>query len=721
MLVLFCGQSPAFLGALGVLAVIFLPQSFILTEPDSQMLTARRRNMSTPEPTSIESVLTEDRHFPPPPTFAAQAHIKSMEQYEALHKRSIEDPEGFWAEEAERYHWFKPWTKVLDWTPDNAPDAKWFVGGTTNLCYNAVDKQVVDGFGSQTAIIWEAEPIDADGTPQIIKLTYADLQRETAKFANVLKGQGVKKGDVVTIYMGMVPELAIAVLACARIGAPHSVIFGGFSAQAIKDRVEDGNSNIIVTCDGSYRRGNVVPLKDNVDEACKQTDLINSVIVVNRCDNDIAANWVEGRDHWYSDLMDQSPDDCACEEMDSEDLAFILYTSGSTGKPKGIMHTTGGYMVYTAMTARLTFDLKPEGHEDGSEDIYWCTADIGWITGHSYILYGILPNRVATVMYEGGPNYPAPDRFWDMVQRHKVTKFYTAPTAIRAFMKWGDEHPRKHDLSSLKVLGTVGEPINPEAWMWYRKEIGHDNCPIVDTWWQTETGGHMLTPLPGATTTTPGSCCKPMLGIDAAVVNNDGQEVATNQGGILVIRKPWPGMLRGIYGDRERYIDTYWSKMPKELGYYVPADGARIDANGNIWIMGRIDDVIVVAGHNIGTMEVESAIVSHEAAAEAAVVGYPHDVKGSALSAFIILKGDLPEPGSDEAEQLKKDIRTHCGKELGPICKPDQIRFTEALPKTRSGKIMRRLLRDIAAGNEITSDTSTLEDKSIVEKLQASG
>jgi len=667
--------------------------------------------MSAEEASSIESVMTEDRHFPPPANFAAQAHVGSMEAYEALHKRSIEDPEGFWAEEAEKYHWFKPWDKVVEW---NAPDAKWFVGGTTNLCYNAVDRQIDNGHGNETAIIWEAESFDADGTPEVIKLSYYDLQRETAKFANVLKSQGVKKGDVVTIYMGMVPELAIAVLACARIGAPHSVIFGGFSAQAIKDRVEDGNSKVIVTCDGSWRRGSVVPLKANVDDACKQTDLVDSVIVVNRCDNEI--EWTEGRDKWYHTLMENSPADCACEELDSEDLAFILYTSGSTGKPKGIMHTTGGYMVWTAMTSRLTFDLQPD-----EDDVYWCTADIGWITGHSYILYGILPNRVPTIMYEGGPNFPGADRFWDMVERHKVTKFYTAPTAIRAFMKWGDEHPRKHDLSSLKVLGTVGEPINPEAWMWYHNEIGGGNCPIVDTWWQTETGGHMLTPLPGATTTTPGSCCRPMIGVDAAVVNNDGQEVGTNEGGILVIRKPWPGMLRGIYGDRERYVDTYWSKMPPELGYYVPADGARVDANGNFWIMGRIDDVIVVAGHNIGTMEVESAIVSHEATAEAAVVGYPHDVKGNGIAAFIILKGDQPTPGSDEAEALKKAIRDHCGKELGPICKPDQVRFTEALPKTRSGKIMRRLLRDIAAGNEITQDVTTLEDKSIVEKLQASG
>lgn len=670
--------------------------------------------MSTADPSSnIESSLTENRLFPPPGSFAKQAHIGSQQEYEKLHQFSIEHPEQFWAQEAERYHWFKPWDKVIapGSSPEHAPDTKWFVGGKTNLCYNCVDHQVATGHGEQTAIVWEGEPIDADGDPEIIKLTYADLQRETSRFANVLLHQGVKKGDVVTIYMGMVPELAIAVLACARIGAPHSVIFGGFSAQAIADRVEDGKSSIIITCDGSWRRGSAVPLKQNVDEALTKTDRVETVIVYQRCNNDVTM--APGRDFWWHDLMNQSFADqpCPCEEMDAEDLAFILYTSGSTGKPKGIMHTTGGYMVYTAMTSRLSFDLKA----DDPDELYWCTADIGWITGHSYILYGILPNRVPTLMYEGGPNYPDCDRFWDMIARHKVTKFYTAPTAIRAFMKWGNDHPRKHDLSSLKVLGTVGEPINPEAWMWYHKEIGGENCPIVDTWWQTETAGHMLTPLPGATTTTPGSCCKPMLGIDAAVVNSDGDEVATNEGGILVIRKPWPGMLRGIYGDRQRFLETYWDKF-RDKGYYVPADGARKDEHGNFWIMGRIDDVIVVAGHNIGTMEVESVLVAEGSVAEAAVVGYPHDVKGNGLAAFVIPKGKLPT--GEEAEKLKKQLRDHCAKEMGPICKPDLIRFTEALPKTRSGKIMRRLLRDIAAGREITSDVTTLEDKSIVEKLQ---
>ncbi|MEM8783747.1 MAG: acetate--CoA ligase [Planctomycetota bacterium] len=660
---------------------------------------------------STESMLQENRRFDPPVEFAKDAHVASIEQYERLHQRSIEDPEAFWAEEAEKHHWFEPWTRVLEY---DAPDAKWFVGGKTNLAYNCLDRQIDAGLGDQTAIVWEAEGFDADGKPVVEHWSYHDLRREVSKFANVLKAQGVNKGDVVTIYMGMVPQLAIAMLACARIGAPHSIIFGGFSASAIRDRVEDGKSRIVVTCDGSFRRGKVVPLKANVDEALTMTDRVDTVIVYERTKHD-GVNWVEGRDHRWAGLMADASENCPAEPMDSEDLAFILYTSGSTGKPKGIMHTTGGYMVYTAMTARLTFDLKPELAREGQE-LYWCTADIGWITGHSYIVYGLLPNAVPTLMFEGGPNYPAEDRFWDMIERHKVTKFYTAPTAIRAFMKWGEEHVTKHDLSSLKVLGTVGEPINPEAWMWYRKVIGGERCPIVDTWWQTETGGHMLTPLPGATSTTPGSCCRPMLGIDAAVVNSEGDEVGVNEGGILVIRKPWPSMLRGIYGDRQRFVDTYWSKVP---GYYCPADGARKDEHGNFWITGRIDDVIVVAGHNLGTMEVESALVSHDGVAEAAVVGFPHDVKGNGIAAYVILRGELPAAGSDDEAALKKGLSAHVGKELGPIAKPDQILLTDALPKTRSGKIMRRLLRTIAAGEEIKSDTTTLEDRTVVERLIA--
>jgi len=660
---------------------------------------------------STESNLQETRRFAPPAAFAAQAHIGSIEDYEKQHARSIAEPEKFWAEVAEELHWFRGWDRVLEW---EAPDAKWFVGAKTNLSYNCIDRQIDAGLGDKVAIVWEAEPFGNDGKPHVKKLTYNDLLREVSKFANVLKAKGVQKGDVVTIYMGMVPELAIAMLACARIGAVHSIIFGGFSAAAIRDRVIDGQSKLLITCDGSWRRAKNVPLKANVDEALEMTDLIENCIVFKRTGCDV--NMVVGRDHWWHELMSAPgiSDHCPAEEMDAEDLLFILYTSGSTGKPKGIMHTTGGYMVHAYLTSKLTFDLKA----DDPDELYWCTADIGWITGHSYIIYGLLPNRVPTLMYEGAPNEPGPDRFWDMIERHRVTKFYTAPTAIRAFMKWGDEHPRKHDLSSLKVLGTVGEPINPEAWVWYHEKIGGSTCPIVDTWWQTETGGHMLTPLPGATTTTPGSCCRPMLGIDAAVVNSDGQEVPNNTGGILVIRKPWPSMLRGIYGDRERFIETYWSKVP---GAYCPADGARVDPDGNFWITGRIDDVIVVAGHNLGTMEIESALVSHPDVAEAAVVGFPHDVKGTGIAAFVITHGQAPAPGSDAAAAMKKSMSAHVAHELGPISKPDQIRLTEALPKTRSGKIMRRLLRDIAAGNEITSDTSTLEDRAIVEKLQASG
>lgn len=653
----------------------------------------------------VESVLQESRKFPPPAAFARQAHVSSMDQYQKMHAESIENPDKFWGEVAANLHWFKKWTRVVEW---NQPDAKWFVGAKTNICYNCIDRQIKDGLGDKPAIIWEGEPIEG-GKAEVRTLTYNDLLHEVSKFANVLKAKGVNKGDRVTIYMPMVPELAIAMLACARIGAPHSIIFGGFSASAIKDRVEDADSRILITADGGWRRGKVVDLKKNVDDAMAMTDKVDTVIVLKRTANDI--QWNQDRDHWWHDLMADASDDCPAEEMESEDLLFILYTSGSTGKPKGIMHTTGGYMVYTYLTSKYTFDLK----DDDPDEVYWCTADIGWITGHSYIIYGVLPNRVTTLMYEGAPNFPGPDRFWDIVERHKVTKYYTAPTAIRAFMKWGDEHPKKHDLSSLKLLGTVGEPINPEAWMWYHEVIGDKKCPIVDTWWQTETGGHMLTPLPGATTTVPGSCTLPFFGVDAAVVDSEGTEMPANTGGILVIRKPWPSMLRGIYGDRERFIDTYWSKVK---GYYTAGDGARRDEDGNFWIMGRIDDVIIVAGHNLGTMEVESALVSHPRVAEAAVVGFPHEVKGTGIAAFCILRGGGAEMAGAE-DEFKEELRNHVAKELGPIAKPDKIILSDALPKTRSGKIMRRLLRDIAAGREINQDVTTLEDRSIVDKLQA--
>ena len=656
-------------------------------------------------PAGIESILHEDRVFPPPADLAARmggAWIESMEAYHALHRRSIDDPEGFWGEAArEHLHWFTPFSKVLEW---HCPDAKWFVGGTTNACFNGVDRQVEQGHGDDLAIVWEGEPI-GDGGPEIRRLTYRDLQRETARFANALESLGVGRGDIVTIYMGMVPEVAIAMLACARIGAAHSVIFGGFSATAIVDRVHDAKSRVILTCDGAWRRGSVVPLKANVDEACRSLPEVAHVVCLKRCGN--AIDMAPGRDHDWHALAAAQSDVRPCEPMDSEALLFLLYTSGSTGKPKGIVHTTAGYCLHTALTARNTFNLRPDRGQ-----VYWCTADVGWITGHSYIVYGMLPNRVPTLMYEGAPNFPREDRFWEIVARHKVTQFYTAPTAIRAFMKWGDEHPRRHDLSSLLVLGTVGEPINPEAWMWYHRVIGGERCPIVDTWWQTETGGHMITPKPCATPTVPGSCTLPTLGVDVAVVDEEGRELPHGTGGLLVIRKPWPSMLRGIHGDRARFIETYWSRVE---GLYTAGDAAQRDHRGYFWILGRIDDVINVSGHRLGTAEVESALVSHEAVVEAAVVGMPHEIKGTGIAAFVTLG-----PGAEASDALKAALREHVAKEIGAIAKPDLVRFTNALPKTRSGKIMRRLLRDIAAGRESAQDTTTLEDLSVLAKLRES-
>ncbi len=660
--------------------------------------------MSTPQ--AIESLLTETRVFEPSQAFRARSktvHCPDMATYRALYQRSMQDPAGFWAEMASHYSWSKPWSKVLEW---ECPDAKWFVGATTNISVNCIDRQIDAGLGDQVAIIWEGEPSTNDaGGHEVRRLTYADLKREVCTFANGLKSLGVKRGDVVTLYMGMVPELAIAMLACARIGAAHSVIFGGFAASAIVDRVQDANSSVIVTCDGAWRRGQVVPLKANVDEAVSRLTGVRHVVCLHRCGNDI--KWNGGRDICWHDLVKGQSHECAPEAMDSEDLLFLLYTSGSTGKPKGIRHTIGGYMVFTATTARYTFNLVP-----GENQVFFCTADIGWVTGHSYVVYGILPNRVPTVMYEGAPNFPKEDRFWEMVERHKITHFYTAPTAIRAFMKWGDEHPKKHDLSSLIVLGTVGEPINPEAWIWYHEKIGSSHCPIVDTMWQTETGGHIITPLPGCTPTVPGSCTLPFFGIDAAIVNEQGEELPPNQGGLLVIRKPWPAMLRGIHGDRARYIETYWSKVP---GMYVAGDGARRDERGYFWIMGRIDDVINVSGHRLGTMEVESALVSHDAVVEAAVVGMPHEIKGTGIAAFVTL---APTHQGVTGDALRKALCEHVTKEIGAIARPDMIRFTGALPKTRSGKIMRRLLRDIAAGKESSQDTTTLEDFSLLAKLR---
>ena len=640
----------------------------------------------------ITSMLSEDRVFKPAADFSEKAHIKSMVDYEALYKRGEEEPEKFWAEQAEELTWFKKWDKVLEWTP---PFAKWFVGGEINLSYNCIDRHLDTWRKNKAAIIWEGEL----GEERV--LTYQDLHREVSKFSNALKGLGVKKGDRVAIYMGMVPELAIAMLSCARIGATHSIIFGGFSAEAIKDRVNDAEANVIITADGSYRKGNIVPLKKNVDDSLAGCKTVEHVVVFKRTGSD--CDMKSGRDHWWHDLTSEASADCPAEPLDSEHPLFILYTSGTTGKPKGIVHTTGGYLLQAHLTSKWIFDLR-------DEDTYWCTADIGWVTGHSYIVYGILSNGATSVMYEGAPNYPEPDRFWDIVEKYKVNIFYTAPTAIRAFMKWGDEWPKKHDLSSLRLLGSVGEPINPEAWMWYHKVIGDEKCPIVDTWWQTETGAVMITPLPGATPTKPGSATRPFPGIVADVVNKEGEPVDADHGGYLVIKKPWPSMLRTIYGDPERYEKTYWSDIP---GVYFAGDGARKDKDGYFWVMGRVDDVLNVSGHRLGTMEIESALVSHPKVAEAAVVGRPDDLKGQAVAAFVTLEGS-----SKASDELEAELKRHVVKEIGAIARPDDIRFTDNLPKTRSGKIMRRLLRDIACGNETVGDVTTLEDASVLAKLR---
>jgi acetyl-CoA synthetase len=657
-------------------------------------------NASGPSSNAIESNLQENRKFPPSPAFAAKAHVKSFDEYQALYRESITSPDTFWSRIASELDWTTKWSKVLEW---NAPNAKWFVGGKTNLAANCIDRQIKAGRGNKTAILFEGEPVGPDSKPtEVRKITYAELGQRVGQLANGLKSLGVRKGDRVTIYMPMTPEAAIAMLACARIGAAHSVIFGGFSSQAIADRVEDAKSNFIITADGGYRRGQVVPLKNNVDEALTKTSLIKKVIVLKRTGQPI--NFVEGRDVWWSDVVASQPTDCPAEPMDAEDTLFVLYTSGSTGKPKGIQHTTGGYMVGTYITSKYVFDLH-------DHDIYWCTADVGWITGHSYVVYGPLSNGATVLMYEGAPNYPDFSRFWDIIERHKVTVFYTAPTAIRAFMRAGRELVDKHDLSSLRLLGTVGEPINPEAWMWYHTVIGGEKCPIVDTWWQTETGAIMITPLPGVTSTKPGTATLPFFGVDAAIVDRDGNELPHNQGGLLVVRKPWPSMLRGIFNDPDRYVRQYWSDVP---GMYFTGDGARRDDDGYFWIMGRIDDVLNVSGHRLGTAEIESALVSHDSVAEAAVVGMPHELKGQGIAAFVTLRS-----GISPTEALKKELVQVVRKQIGALAAPDQIRFTDALPKTRSGKIMRRLLKELAAGGEVKGDTTTLEDLGVLAKLRA--
>jgi acetyl-CoA synthetase len=640
----------------------------------------------------IRNLLTEERTFTPPTPFAANAVCGSLDEYRRLYDESINSPETFWSRAADELHWFKPWQTVVQWDP---PHAKWFVGGETNLSYNCLDRHLAGPRAEKAALIWEGEPGDQR------TLSYRELHHEVCKFANALKGLGVGKGDRVCIYMPMVPELPIAMLACARIGAPHSIVFGGFSANALVDRITDAQATTVITADGGWRRGAVVPLKQAVDEALADTPSVKSVVVLDRTHSDVTM--VEGRDHWWHELISSADADCPAEPLDSEHLLYILYTSGTTGKPKGIVHTTGGYMVGTYLTSKYVFDLR-------DDDVYWCTADIGWVTGHSYIVYGILANGATSVMYEGAPNHPAPDRFWDIVERHKVTVFYTAPTAIRAFIKWGDEHPRRHDLSTLRLLGTVGEPINPEAWMWYHETIGGGRCPIVDTWWQTETGAIMITPLPGAIPTKPGSATLPFFGVDPDIVDQNGKSVSPPSGGFLVIRKPWPSMLRTLYGDDERYQKQYWSQVE---GCYFTGDGAHQDKDGYYWLLGRVDDVINVSGHRMGTAEVESALVSHDSVAEAAVVGFPHEIKGEGIAAFITLRGQANADGD-----LKDQLGKHVVHAIGAIARPDQIRFTDALPKTRSGKIMRRLLRDIAAGKEEVGDTTTLEDYSVLAKIR---
>ena len=644
--------------------------------------------------------MREDRLFPPPAAFSAKARIQSEAEYDAMYKRSIEQPDAFWAEVAGELEWFSPWEQVMD---GSGAHAKWFTGGKLNLSHNCVDRHAKGARKDKTALIWEAEPL-AEGKTVVRRLTFAELHAEVQKFANVLKSLGVKKGDRVAIYMGMCPELAVAVLACARMGAVHSVIFGGFAAHAIADRVADSDCQVVVTQDISYRRGGEVKLKAIVDEAMEKCPNVRNVVVYQREPKTTVA-MKDGRDLWWHELMAKAKAECAAEPMDAEDPLFILYTSGTTGKPKGLVHTTGGYSVGTYLTSKYIFDLQ-------DDDVYWCTADIGWITGHSYVLYGPLQNGATVLMYEGAPNFPANDRFWQIVDDHKVSVFYTAPTAIRAFIKWGNEFVHKHDLSSLRLLGTVGEPINPEAWMWYHREIGHEHCPIVDTWWQTETGAIMISPIPGAVATKPGSATRPFFGIVPKVVSKDGAEVPAGQGGLLIIDKPWPSIARTIWGDAERYEQAYFSEIP---GKYFTGDGARRDADGYYWLMGRVDDVINVSGHRLGTAEIESALVSHGKVAEAAVVGRPDELKGQAIAAFVTL-----EEGNEPSEELKQELRQWVAKEIGALARPDDLRFTQMLPKTRSGKIMRRLLRELATTGEVKGDTTTLEDFSVVAKLKES-
>ncbi len=639
----------------------------------------------------LDSVLREARRFAPSAAFSDKARVPSLSEYKKLYKRSLDHNERWWSNEAKELHWFTKFKTVLEW---KEPFARWFLEGTTNAAYNCVDRHLATK-GDHQAIIWEGEP------GEVRRITFKELHEEVCKFANVLKSHGIQKGDRVILYMPMIPELPVAMLACARIGATHSVIFGGFSASAVRDRCLDAGAKALVTADGGWRRGKIVELKNMADEGVAQCPAVEKVFVVRRTKQEVPMK--AGRDHWWHEEMAKASADCPAEPVESNHPLFILYTSGTTGKPKGIYHGTGGYLTYVASTAKYIFDLKPN-------DIHWCTADIGWVTGHSYVVYGILAHGVTTLMYEGAPDTPDPSRFWKIIERHRPSIFYTAPTAIRAFIKWGDQHVKGHNLSSLRLLGTVGEPINPEAWMWYYQTIGGRRCPIVDTWWQTETGGCLLSPLPGATPTKPGSATFPLFGIEADVVDDECKSVSPDKGGYLVIKRPWPGLMLGIWGDEERYKQTYWGKWP---GVYFAGDAAHKDKDGYIWVLGRMDDVIKVSGHRLGTMEIESAIVSHPQVAEAAVVGKPDDLTGQAVVAFVSLK-----PGAEPGHALADSLKAHVSKEIGSLARPKEIRFTQALPKTRSGKIMRRLLRDIASGAETKGDVTTLEDLSVVEKLR---
>jgi acetyl-CoA synthetase len=639
----------------------------------------------------IDALLQEDRRFPPSESWRRGAHATDPGIYRAAEA----DPERFWAGFAGELEWMRPWNRILEWEP---PYAKWFVGGQLNASVNCVDRHARTARRNKAAIVWEGEPGDRR------TLTYFDLYREVGRFANVLKSLGVKRGDRVAIYLPLIPELAIAMLACARIGAIHSVVFGGFSAESLCDRINDQQATLLITADGGWRRGQIVPLKQTSDEALRDTPSVHHVIVVQRqAGAPFPVHIQEGRDHWYHRLAQDAPWKCEPEAMDAEDMLYILYTSGTTGKPKGIVHTTGGYLVGTYATSKWVFDLR-------DDDVYWCTADIGWVTGHSYVVYGPLANGATVVMYEGAPDWPAKDRFWSIIERYGVTILYTAPTAIRAFMRWGTEWPAKRDLTSLRLLGSVGEPINPEAWMWYYTHIGGSRCPVVDTWWQTETGAILITPLPGITNLKPGSATMPFPGISAEIRNAGGTRVET-AGGLLAITKPWPSMLRGIYGDPERFKQQYWSKWPD--GVYFTGDGARRDADGFYWLLGRVDDVLNVAGHRLGTMEVESALVDHPSVAEAAVVGRPHEIKGQAVAAFVTVKESVKASPS-----LADELKEHVVKKIGAIARPDQILFAADLPKTRSGKIMRRLLRDIAEGKAL-GDTTTLADPAVVARLKS--